>query len=421
MKALIHKSDFKGTVRAPSSKSYSLRGLMCAALAKGKSELIYPLTSDDTEAALSVMGKLGISVTQQDSSWQVVGGNFRAPNSELYCGDSATTMRFVTAICALVPGKSTLTAGPSLAKRPVKPLIDALRQLGVKCSCNGEVAPVVVEGRRLKGGVTELPGDISSQFVSALLLIAPFAEQGVTIKLTTALESKPYVLMTIESLAQFGVKVEYSDSLREFKVARQDYKPTKYTVEGDWSSASYLLSLGAIGGPVTTQNLNPSSLQGDKAMLAFLWDMGANIESKGNTITVRKQALNAIHADLADGPDLLPTVAVMTALANGTSELIGIERARLKESDRVAAMTEGLTRMGISVREEPKKMTITGGRPHGATIDSKNDHRIAMAFSILGAIAGDTIIQNAECVSKTFPDYWDVFKSLGGKVELDVQ
>jgi 3-phosphoshikimate 1-carboxyvinyltransferase len=235
--------------------------------------------------------------------------------------------------------------------------------------------------------------------------------------------------MTIESLAQFGVTVEYSDSLREFKVARQDYKPTKYTVEGDWSSASYLLSLGAIGGPVTTQNLNPSSLQGDKAMLGFLRDMGARTEIRDNTVILsRAPALSlpkgkdlvAIHADLSDCPDLLPTVAAMAALASGASELTGIERARLKESDRVAAMTEGLTRMGIAVREDAKKMTITGGMPHGATIDSKNDHRIAMAFSILGAMAGDTIIQNAECVSKTFPEYWDVFKNLGGKVEFDV-
>lgn len=419
MKALISKSEISGTVRVPSSKSYTLRGVMCAALARGDSELVYPLTSDDTEAAINVLKKLGTKVVRQNDVWQVKGGAFRQAEGELFCGESATTLRFMTAICALVPGQSVLTAGPSLSRRPVKPLVDSLQQLGVKCSCNGDFAPVVVEGGKLKGGRTELPGHISSQFVSGLLLIASFAEDGVRIRLTTPLESRPYVLMTIESLEKFGIHIDYSPALDEFGIARQYYRPTRYTVEGDWSSASYLLALGALGGQVTANNLNINSLQGDKMMLEFLRQMGAMVQVDGNSVMVSKGKLRAICADLSDCIDLLPTVAILAAAAGGVSELNGIARGRLKESNRVAAVREGLERMGIKVMEEEDRLAITGGTPKGALIDSKNDHRIAMAFSVLGSIAGATTIQNAECVSKTFPEYWQVLGDLGGRVVID--
>ena len=228
MKASISKSEIKGTVIAPSSKSYTIRGLTCAALAPGESELIHPLGSDDTEASLNVMRRLGVRINQQKDRWLVSGGHLHAPDTDLFCGESAATLRFMTAICSLVPGRCHLTAGPSLSRRPVRPLVDALRQLGVNCSSQGDLPPVTVDGGRLKGGATELPGDISSQFVSALLFIAPLAEEGMTIRLTTPLESKPYVLMTLDCLKAFGIEVRYSADLREpskdmgeFKTAKQ--------------------------------------------------------------------------------------------------------------------------------------------------------------------------------------------------------
>ncbi len=419
MKVSVGKSEVKGKVRAPSSKSYTIRGLMCAALAKGESEIIYPLSSDDTEAALNVLSLVGISVHQKEDSWQVNGGDFHKPATDLFCGESATTLRFMTAICSLISGKCRLIPGPSLAKRPVKPLIQALRQLGVNCSCQGEVAPVIVEGGRLKGGTTELPGNISSQFVSALLFISPLADEGVKIRLTTPLESKPFVLMTLDCLERFGIKVEFSPGLEKFEVSKQVYKPTKYRVEGDWSSASYLLALGALSGEVEVENLNPESWQGDKMILNFLRDMGALVETDKNSVTVRKSRLNAIRADLSHCIDLLPTMAVLAASADGVSEFVGIERARIKESNRVSALKEGLEKMGIKVREERNRLIIAGSRPKGSVIDTKGDHRIAMAFSILGSVAGETIINDAECISKTFPQFWDVLKSIGGEVEID--
>ena len=419
MKALISKSEITGKVIAPPSKSYTIRGLMCAALAKGKSEILHPLNSDDTQAALDVLSKVGIHVNQKEDCWQVTGGNFHEPDTDLFCGESAATLRFMTAICSLVPGKSRLTAGPSLSQRPIKPLVQALRQLGVDCHQDKKEAAVVVNGGRLKGGVTELPGNVSSQFVSALLFIAPFADEGVRIRLTTPLESQSFVLMTLECLKKFGIKVECSPDFREFEVLKQTYKPANYRVEGDWSSASYLLALGAVCGKVAVENLNPKSLQGDKVILDFLRDMGALVIVNKNSVTVRRSRLNGIKADLSDCIDLLPTMAVLAAATDGVSELSGIERARLKESDRVSALREGLDRIGIKVKEERNKLTITGSEPKGSVIDSKGDHRIAMAFSILGSLAGGTIINNAECVSKTYPEFWDELKSIGGEGKID--
>ncbi len=419
MKISVYKSEIAGRVRVPSSKSYTIRGLMCAALAKGESEIMHPLTSDDTGATINVLSKIGIRVHQKGDLWQVIGGDFHEPDTDLFCGESATTLRFMSAICSLVPGKCRLTSAPSLSKRPIKPLLQALRQLGIDCAYRDEDSSVVVEGGRLRGGMVELPGDISSQFVSALLFISPFAEEGMTIKLTTPLESKPYVLMTLDCLQGFGVEVEASEDFREFKVLKQTYKPARYRVEGDWSSASYLLALGAVCGEIEVENLNPKSWQGDKIILDFLRNMGVWVEVNENSVMVRKSKLKAIRVDLSDCIDLLPTMAVLAAVADGESEFTGIDRARIKESNRVSALREGLERMGIKVGEERDKLTVTGSMPKGAVIDTKGDHRIAMAFSILGSVVGETIIDGAECVSKTFPEFWDILKSIGGEVKIN--
>ncbi len=419
MRASISKSEIAGKVTAPSSKSYTIRGLICAALAKGKSEIICPLSSDDTEASQDVLSEVGIRILQDKTLWQVTGGDFHEPKKDLSCQESAATLRFMTAICSLIPGPCRLTSAPSLSRRPIKPLIQALRQLGIDCSHQEKKACVTVNGGSLRGGVTELPGNISSQFVSALLFISPFAEEGVSIRLTTPLESQPFVLMTIECLKAFGIEVKYSEDLRRFETSKQAYKPTKYRVEGDWTSASYLLALGALAGEVDVENLNPASSQGDKAILDFLRDMGASVTIGKNSVTVRRSQLKAIRADLTNCIDLLPTMAVLAAAADGTSEFTGIERARLKESDRPSALTEGLMKMGIKVVEERNRLTITGSPAKGSVIDTRGDHRIAMAFSLLGSVVGGTTINNAECVSKTYPEFWDTLKSIGGEVKTD--
>lgn len=418
MRIFIEKSRIRGAIAAPPSKSYTIRGLMCAALAEGESRLISPLSSDDTEAALEVLGQIGVGLKRGTDCWQVSGGHLKPPAEDLFCRDSAATMRFMTAICSLIPGSCRLVAGESLSRRPIEPLLQALRQLGVKC--HAEVKSVVVDGG-LRGGTTEIPGDISSQFISALLLVAPLAEEGVTIRLTTPPESKPYLEMTLNCLAQFGITVKTAADLTEFVVPRQQYRPANYTIEGDWSSASYFLALGALSDGVTITNLKQKSLQGDKIMLNLLRDMGAHISSSGDAVSLSGTGLKAITADLSDCIDLLPTVATLAALAEGTSHLSGIERARAKESNRVTAVKEGLEKMGIRVTEERSRLTIFGGQPKGALIDSRNDHRIAMAFSILGAAVGSTVIEGAECVAKTYPQFWAALKQIGGEVKSNGQ
>jgi 3-phosphoshikimate 1-carboxyvinyltransferase len=419
MKILVQKSDIGGSIQAPPSKSYTIRALMCSALVNGQSEIFNPLYSDDTQAALRVLSQIGVSAESSSERWKIAGGQFKAPNRELFCSDSAATLRFMSAVCALVPGTCHLTAGISLNKRPIITLVEALKRWGIEISCRDNAPPVIVKGGTFPGGLTELPGDISSQYVSALLMIAPLAQNRSQVRLTTPLESRPYVMMTIECLKQFGIEIKHSDSYQTFEISPQEYKSIGYNVEADWSSASYLLGLGVVGGEIEISNLALNSLQADKALVDFLKMMGADIRITSKAITIRKKYLSALQADLNDCIDLLPTLAVLAALSQGTSEFRGIERARLKESNRIAALREGLEKTGIRVIEETDKMIITGGTPIPATINARNDHRIAMAFSLMGVACGDIIIDGAECVSKTYPEYWKTLRALG--VNIDEQ
>jgi 3-phosphoshikimate 1-carboxyvinyltransferase len=443
MKVSIAKSEASGKASVPPSKSLTIRALMCAALSRGASEILHPLVSEDTNAAAGVLGQIGVTVQKSSDIWRVSGGTFRASEQDLYCGESATTLRFMTAICSLIPGKHRLVGGPSLSQRPVKSLVEALRKLGVNGSLESKTnPPVIIEGGTLTGESTSLPGHISSQFISALLLIAPFAKKQISIRLTTPMTSRPYVLMTLRCLKTFGIDVQ--TSFDKFVVRRQAYRPARVEIEGDWSSASYLLALGAVAESIEVANLDKASLQGDRVILDFLRSMGAAVRIEGNTITVSRGDLKAITADLSDCIDLLPTMAVLAALANGKSEFSGIERARIKESNRVAAVRENLKKAGVTVAETNDTLVITGlktPKPVDETkddskqpedkpaeeavksivIDSYGDHRIAMAFAILGAALGGVTIEGAECVAKTFPSFWETLQKCGVKAETDVK
>jgi 3-phosphoshikimate 1-carboxyvinyltransferase len=450
MRVTIGRSNITGGVWAPPSKSLTIRALVCAALSHGDSEIINPLVSEDTLAALDVLTKLGTVIHREDDKvWKVSGGRFRVHNGDLDCGESATTLRFMTALCALIPGHHKLVGGPSLSRRPIGTLVDALVKLGVKASAEKTgLPPVIVEGGDFKGGITEIAGNVSSQFISALLLIGPFAPKAVSVKLTTPLTSKPYVLMTLRCLKQFGINVHREGNM--FVVLRQKYQPADIKIEGDWSSASYFLALGAISEEgVVVQNLSTTSLQGDRVIIEMLRNMGARMKVSGSNVLIAHGRLKAISADLSDCIDLLPTMVVLAALAKGTSDLTGIRRARLKESNRVTAMREGLTRLGVEVGEQEDRLTIKGmnvlwkaddeGADEtldeaptaaeffaGATQDSINlrshdDHRVAMAFAVMGSALGNVAISGAECVAKTYPDFWKDFQKIGGEITIDEQ
>ena len=268
MNVRISKGAIRGEVTAPPSKSYTIRGLFCGALAEGESLILDPLDSDDTRAAISVLGQAGAGISRDEAGLRVSGGHFHKPDSDLFCRDSAATHRFMTAVSSVVPGVCRLTSGASLSKRPVQPLLDALSCLGVDCRL--ENGAVIVHGGGICGGQVTLAGDISSQFVSALLLASPLARRGVTIVLSTPPSSKPYIEMTLDAMQKFGISVKTTTDMGRYEIVPQKYSPAVFKVEGDWSSAAYLLALGAIAGQVKVANLDTESLQADRIVLKFL-------------------------------------------------------------------------------------------------------------------------------------------------------
>jgi 3-phosphoshikimate 1-carboxyvinyltransferase len=379
-----------------------------------------PLLSDDTETTIRVLRELGITITEGSKLIEVHGGTLKAPKSELFCSESGTTMRFMVALCSLIEGRCTLTGGPSLSMRPVKPLLDALGQIGIDCYSNEGFLPVTVIGsNRRVGGDVYIRGDISSQFISALLLIAPLGK-GMKINITTSLESKPYIMMTMDIQKSFGVTVETTDNIQKYLVKNQAYHPLDLTIEGDWSSAANVLAAGALAGNATVDNLNPNSCQADTEILDILKCMGVKIQIGNRRINVEKSDINSIDVDLSNSPDLFPITASLCAASTGVSVIRGLRRLRFKESDRVAAMVEGLQKMGINLRQNDDSLEIEGGKTVGCMINSYNDHRIAMAFSVLGLVSdGVTTILDAESVSKSYPTFWEDFERIGAKIRMN--
>jgi len=347
VRVTVERSEIQGRVTAPASKSMTHRAVICSALAQDRSRVEQPLSADDTEATLRVVQALGVGVEKLKGAWIIEGGELYPPTEDLDCGESGTTLRLMTAVCALVEGASVLKGGLSLSGRPVEPLLDALRQLGVVCGSRGGNPPVRVHGAGgFEGGEASIRGDISSQFVSALLLIAPFAREQLRVRVTTRLESAPYVGMTLDAMRAFGVHAEASDGYRDITVERQAYSPTTFAVEGDWSSGAHMIAVGALTGKVSVENLRQESRQADAEITEILGEMGAELKFHGQGVSVESTELKGIDWDLTDSPDLVPVVAALCSAAKGESSLRGIKRLRLKESDRIASMVEGLSRMG---------------------------------------------------------------------------
>jgi 3-phosphoshikimate 1-carboxyvinyltransferase len=418
VKAQIGPAQVRGRIEAPSSKSMTHRMAILGVLAEGRTTIRRPLVCDDTLATLNAVKMLGVTVKVGEDEWIVEGGSLKAPGEAIYCGESGTTLRLMTAVCALADGCVTLTAGPSLSRRPMRPLLDALSSLGVDANGEAGYPPITVCGKGgIGGGETTLPGHVSSQFVSAMLLVSPMTRSPLTIRVTTPLQSWPYVKMTMDAMESFGVKASASPGRDVFTAPTRKYRASKVNVEGDWSSASYLLAAGAVGGEVSVGNLDTGSSQADTAILDILSKMGTELTVKGDAVTCSRSQLKAVKADFSDHPDLFPLVSALCTVAEGTSELTGLGRLRLKESDRVAAMAEGLTRMGAKVMEDSGVVKITGGTVRGAELNPYNDHRIAMSLGILALAAeGETTILDAGCVTKSYPGFWGHLEGLGVNV-----
>jgi len=430
MHATVSASRVRGRARAPPSKSYTHRALLAAGYADGGDTLVRdPLVSADTRATARAVDLLGGEVTQRDGDWDVTGfaGRPGVPDDVVDCANSGTTMRLVTAAAALADGTTVLTGDSSLRSRPHGPLLDALSDLGGTARStrgNGQ-APLVVDGP-ISGSPVSMPGDVSSQFVTALLMAGAATGEGVELELTTELKSAPYVDITLDVLDAFGV--EAGATPPGYRVAGgQTYDPEggEYAVPGDFSSASYLLAAGALaaedGEAVVVEGMHPSA-QGDAAIVDVLGRMGAEIEwDEGvGEITVRRSALSGVDVGVADTPDLLPTIAVLGAAADGTTRITDAEHVRYKETDRVSAMAESLTKMGASVEERRDELVVHGGETDlsGASVDGRGDHRLVMALAVAGLVAdGETTIAGSEHVDVSFPGFFDALSGLGADVD----
>lgn len=411
------------TVRVPGSKSYTHRLLIAAALADGRSTVKNGLDSEDTRLTRNALSRMGVRIEETQTGRELtisgVGGTpFKgvAPDQPIHLGNSGTSMRLLTAVAALMPGETVLTGTERMCRRPVGDLLDGLSQIGVSArSINGDgCPPVAVTGGRPKGGRVALDCGVSSQFLSALLLIAPSTADGVEIEVTRGPVSRPYIDLTVEVMDRLGVSI-LRDGYTRFSVpGGRTYRPGDYTVEPDASNASYFWAAAAVtGGTVTVAGLGPDSRQGDLKLVDLLAEMGCRVERDQTGIRVTgPDQLTAIRADMGDIPDMVPTLAVTAAFAEGSTVISNVAHLRAKESDRLAAMADGLTRMGIEARAGADSLIITGGRPHGARIETYDDHRIAMSFAVAGLATPGVVILDETCVAKSFPTFWEAFDGL---------
>ena len=400
----------------PGSKSYTHRALMAAALAAGDSVLTNALTAEDTELTAQALAQLGARVDWQGTTIRVMGrgGRWRPVAEPIYLGNSGTSMRFLTALVALGAGDYLLTGTERLCQRPLGELLEALGQVGVRAiSENGDGCPPVRVTGGLTGGHAQLSGAISSQYLSALLFIGPLAPQGLTIEITGDLVSRPYVDLTLEVLADFGISY-YRQGHQFFQLpGGQCYLPQNYVIEADASSASYFWAAAALsGGRVTITNLSLESSQGDAAFPHVLERLGCIMSETLQGLTIHGGPLQGITVDMAAMPDLVPTLAVLAAFARGETIITGVAHLRHKESDRLQAVATELAKLGIEAKETADGLIIQGGEPRGAVIDTYNDHRIAMSFAIAGLKAPGMVITDPDCVAKSFPDFWDLFERL---------
>ena len=406
MELRVQAADrIEGTVNAPPSKSYTHRAFIMAFLAEGVSKIKDPLYSEDTLASLNSCQAFGSHVNQQNNYSEITGinGKPKTPENVLDIKNSGTTLRILTSVASLAEGYTVLTGDKSLRTRPMQDLIDALLPLGVSAfsTRNNGKPPIIIKGG-FKGGKTYINGNVSSQYISSILMASPYAENSVDLKVKGDFISKPYVDMTLDLMEKFRVYVDYERTENSF-----------HTVEGDYSSASYLIAAAAaIDSNLTIKNLVHNSKQGDKFILDIVKDMGCEVKVKNNEVKIVGQgSLKGIGVNLQNAPDLLPTVAALGAMADGKTKITGVEHARFKETDRIHTCAVELSKLGVSLNENKDGLTIKGG-VHGGVVKSHMDHRLAMAFYIIGLKVGNIIIEDASVYNVSFPDFPNIMKKL---------
>jgi 3-phosphoshikimate 1-carboxyvinyltransferase len=390
--------------------------LVAASLANGQSILRNALKAEDPQLTAQALTQLGANIKWQDDTVLVrgLGGRWAPQTEPIYLGNSGTSLRLFTALAALGQGNYYLTGTPRLCQRPVGELLEALGRLGVQAASErGNGCPPVIVRGGLVGGRTWLSGAVSSQYLSALLFIGPLAPQGLEVEITGDLVSKPYVDLTLEVMEDFGISY-YRNGYHYFQIPRgQSYLHRDYAIEADASSASYFWAAAALtGGRVTITNLSMDSAQGDIDFLAVLGSMGCNISALPEGLTVTGGELQAITVNMANMPDLVPTLAVLAGFAEGETVITGVGHLRHKESDRLGAVAAELSKMGVKAEVTEDGLRIRGGQPHGAEINTYDDHRLAMSFAVAGLRAPGVKIADPDCVAKSFPEFWEYFHKI---------
>jgi 3-phosphoshikimate 1-carboxyvinyltransferase len=418
MKKIKAKKISDCRVTVPGSKSYTHRMLIAAALANGVSILKNALVSEDTLFTMQALRQMGVQIEVNGTDVHVngKGGHLEPCSAPIYLGNSGTSMRLLTGVAALGKGTYALTGNARMQTRPIKDLIDALQQIGIKARSvkNNGCPPVEVTGKTINSEQVDINCQNSSQYLSALLLMAPGTSRGLDIKVVGGPPvSRPYVDLTVALMETFGIRLE-REGYQKFKVpGEQFYRAGKYVIEPDCSQAAYFWAAAAISGAeVKVAGVQKDSAQGDVRFVDLLQQMGCGVSTGSDGIAVAGGPLHAIEADLANMPDQVPTLAVVAAFSEGTTVIKNVAHLKSKESDRLSATVTELKKMGIEAACTADTLVIRGGKPQGAVIDTYNDHRIAMSFAIAGLNVPGVSIRNESCVEKSFPAFWRVLEEL---------
>lgn len=414
----IYPSSLAGEVFIPASKSMSHRAVICAGLSEGISTINNVGISQDIEATIDAMRRLGITVEKADSSLRIKGSaEPELKNPRIDCRESGSTLRFIIPIAALTGKPVAFYGEGKLVERSLTPYFNIFEKQGIQYEAEDGKLPLRINGR-LSPGEFQLEGNISSQFVSGLMFALPLLEGDSLITVTSELESKPYIDLTMKALKEFSIHIENHD-YRAFMIkGNQKYRATDYTVEGDFSQAAFWLAAGALGSDVVCKGLDMGSQQGDKAVMDIIGEMGGRIVVDGGNVRALTADTKGTVIDAAQCPDLVPILAVLGALSEGRTEIVNAQRLRLKESDRLKAISSELGKLGACIMEKQDGLVIDGRKSLcGGRVDSWNDHRIAMALAIAATKCKEpVVISNACCVKKSYPDFWGHYKALGGRI-----
>ena len=421
MNCKIEKSKLSGSLVCPPNKSYTHRAIFLASLAGNQSKVDNVLFSADTEATINACRNFGAEIEQIDSSILVknpIGQGKFVP--EIDAENSGTTIRIAAAIASLFEEETILTGDSSLQKRPMQPLLDALESIGAKCSSTEGKPPIKVTGKILGGEVT-IPGNFSSQFVSALLITAPLTEKGLNLVIEGNLVSKPYLDATIATMRKFGVSVQTLIPYKRYSIPPQIYKPTTFTIPIDFSSLALLLSAGVLCGEDFTIKGNIGNLpQGDEVFIDIIEQLGVKVSINDNNISIKSQEkLMGGRFDLSNSPDLLPPLAILSLKASSPIEIVNVKHARLKETDRIAIVARELGKLGVKIEEKEDGLILhPETNLRGSSLNSENDHRLFMAFCIAGMYVGDCEVSDPDSVKVSYPNFIEEMNSIGAKISV---